>query len=174
MSVQRGVQRTNNQYRGSMEWYTPRWLVARIAAFLDDGWYDPCPASHGKVCENGLVASWKGKRVFCNPPYGRDIVPWVRKAMTEPAHEIILLVPAYTDTQWFSPLYSHSICFVHGRLYFHRPNGQQDTRTPHPSVLVYRGRRYRQFADAFSDLGPIMRTYRAKRDAQPRLLEVPA
>lgn len=172
MSSRRALQRTDNQYSGTMEWYTPQWLLARIADFYGGGYFDPCPASEGVIRENGLMGSWKGERVFCNPPYGKPIAAWIRKAMTEPAREVILLVPAYTETQWFAPLYAHTLCFLAGRVEFTRHN--QPIRAPHPSVLVYRGRRCRQFADAFSDLGPIVRTYRAKRDPQPVLLEVVA
>ena len=173
MSRQRGIQRTNNRYSGSMEWYTPSWLLERIADFYDGAYFDPCPPSHGVIRDNGLLTSWKGERVFCNPPYGKPIAAWIRKAMTEPTRELILLVPAYTDTQWFSPLYGHTICFVRGRIRFEYL-GKSDKQAPHPSVLVYRGRRHKAFADSFSDLGPVLRTYRPKRDAQPTLLEVSA
>ena len=173
MSHRTSVHRNDNRWAGTPEWYTPRWLLARIADFYGGSYFDPCPASQGVIQDNGLIGCWRGKQVYCNPPYGRDIVPWVRKAMTEPAREIILLVPAYTETHWFSPLYDHTICFVRGRIWFEYMGGK-GRPAPHPSVLVYRGRRWRKFADAFSDLGPILRTAQPMRDAQPRLLEVPA
>ena len=31
------------------------------------------------VKENGLLQSWGGYSVFCNPPYGREIGKWVEK-----------------------------------------------------------------------------------------------
>lgn len=172
MSTERARQRTQNQYSGSPEWYTPPDLLARIQAFYGGDYYDPCPASHGRIRENGLMAAWQG-RVYVNPPYGRLIKPWVTKFTTEPVRECLLLVPAYTDTQWFAPLFAYPICFVFGRLSFVRPDGSGD-RAPHPSVLVYRGRRIRAFADAFSDLGPIVRTYQPRQDPRPQLWEVPA
>lgn len=169
MSRATAIQRTNNQYAGTMEWYTPAWLLERVAAFYGGSYYDPCPASLGTIRENGLLASWGGKGgVFCNPPYGKPIAAWVRKAMTEPVRELILLVPAYTETRWFAPLYGHTICFVHGRVQFER-YGQKRENAPHPSVLVYRGRRWRQFADAFCDLGPILRTAVPMRQAHASL-----
>ena len=171
MSAKLGASRAVRSY-ASCEWYTPTWLVDRIRVFYGGSYFDPCPARNGQpLAQNGLAITWHG-RVFCNPPYGRGIDKWIRKAMTEPADELMLLVPAYTDTDWFTPLFDHAICFVHGRLYFHRPGGLPDTRTPHPSVLVYRGPRVRAFADAFADLGPILTRKRARRSKQPRLLEV--
>jgi len=168
------LQRLNNRWRATPEWYTPAWLLQRIADFYGGTYYDPCPASQGVVAESGLFGDWKGKRVYCNPPYGRGIEPWIIKAATDPAREVILLVPAYTDTKWFAPLFAYDLCFIKGRVYFEVMGKKGEHPAPHPSVLVYRGRRHRQFADAFSDLGPIMRTYRSKRDAQPHLLEVSA
>lgn len=174
MGKARAIQRNNNKHQGTMEWYTPSWLLQRIVDFYGGTYYDPCPASQGVIRENGLMGSWQGKRVFCNPPYGKPIAAWIRKAMTESAREVILLVPAYTETQWFAPLYGHTLCFMRGRVRF-MVNGMMPKDAPHPSVLVYRGRRHKAFADAFSDLGPVLRTYRPKRDAQPTLLEdVPA
>lgn len=28
---------------------------------------------------DGLEQDWTGERVFCNPPYGREIGPWIKK-----------------------------------------------------------------------------------------------
>lgn len=48
---------------------------------------DPCATKENAKCkkffteeENGLKKSWKGKRVFMNPPYGRGIGAWIKKA----------------------------------------------------------------------------------------------
>ena len=171
MSHRTSIQRNGNRWAGTSEWYTPGWLLERIAAFYGGSYFDPCPASHGVIRENGLAGSWQGKRVYVNPPYGKAIEPWIRKAMTEPAREIILLVPAYTETRWFAPLYAHTLCFVSGRIRFEY-RGKSEQPAPHPSVLVYRGRRHGKFAEAFADLGPVVRTYRQKQDPRPRLLEV--
>ena len=41
--------------------------------------------------------------MFCNPPYGREIGKWVRKAYEEAQSgaTIVLLIPARTDTSYF-------------------------------------------------------------------------
>ena len=35
---------------------------------------------HYTVENSGLEHSWEGETVFCNPPYGRNIGDWIRKA----------------------------------------------------------------------------------------------
>lgn len=66
---------------------------------------DPCADVQNHKCDryftkeqNGLVQSWEGERVFCNPPYGRCIGDWVRKAFDSVAH---------THTHWLSCLFQH-------------------------------------------------------------------
>jgi len=84
-----------------------------------------------------------GYRVFCNPPYGRQIAEWVRKAYEtnlEHGNLVVMLIPARTDTKWFHDyIYGKAeIRFVKGRLKFN------DCRqsAPFPSMIViYRGGR---------------------------------
>ena len=42
--------------------------------------------------ENGLIQDWGGMRVFCNPPYGREIYQWVEKSYHEGHKENTLVV----------------------------------------------------------------------------------
>ncbi len=73
------------------EWATPQ-------AFFDElnkefsFTLDPCATPENAKCSryftkeiDGLAQSWHGERVFCNPPYGRDISKWVKKAHEEVA-----------------------------------------------------------------------------------------
>jgi len=158
--------RHDSRYRSAVERYTPTWLLQRVGAFLGADYLDPCPENDAQTLQvNGLEIPWRG-RVWVNPPY-RPLAPWVTKAMTEPVDELLLLVPAYTETRWFRPLFDHPMCFIHGRLRFRRPGDHRPMEllphAPHPTVLVYRGQRLREFAEAFEDIGPIMRTWRAQR-----------
>ncbi|WP_251616907.1 phage N-6-adenine-methyltransferase [Senimuribacter intestinalis] len=53
---------------------------------------------------DGLLQSWDcGGTVFCNPPYGRELKNWVKKAYEESKKgiTIVLLIPARTDTSYF-------------------------------------------------------------------------
>lgn len=49
---------------------------------------------------DGLTFSWRGRRVWCNPPYS-DIEPWIVKAWMSGADVAYLLVPNWTDRKWW-------------------------------------------------------------------------
>ena len=91
---------------------------------------------------NGLEQSWDvGGAVFCNPPYGREIGKWVEKAYSESmrgGYEIVLLIPARTDTQYFHDyIYGKSeIRFVRGRLRFTDDDGVAADPAPFLSMVV--------------------------------------
>ena len=53
----------------SQHWATPDDLLLTLAREFRFN-YDPCPL-HSDF--DGLALSWKGRRVFCNPPYGPKI-----------------------------------------------------------------------------------------------------
>lgn len=115
-------------------WATPRALYAALdAEFGFD--FDPCPL----VCPvefDGLAESWRGRRVYCNPPYGNAIARWLRKARE--ATVAVYLLPARTDTAWWHDyaMQANEIRFLRGRLRF----GGATTPAPFPSVvLVYTG-----------------------------------
>ncbi len=103
---------------------------------------DPCATKENATCkkfytkeDNGLLQSWEGERVFCNPPYGREIGKWVKKAYeaSEGGATVVCLLPARTDTKWF-----HEYCkqgeirFIKGRLKF----GEAKNSAPFPSMVV--------------------------------------
>ena len=74
---------------GTDEWATPTATFAALdAKFHFD--LDPCATDINHKCpdyytkkENGLLQDWGGRRVFCNPPYGRAIAAWVKKCLAE-------------------------------------------------------------------------------------------
>lgn len=99
---------------------------------------------------NGLDQSWKGERVWCNPPYS-DIGPWVKKASQFEATIAVLLVPVWTDRKWFQALCdpqhrtSHyvDVRFLPGRLKFGMPGKkkQETSGAPFPCMLlIFRGK----------------------------------
>lgn len=125
------------------EWATPQ-------AFFDElnkefsFTLDPCATKENAKCSryftkeiDGLLQSWQGEIVFCNPPYGRDIKKWVEKAHEEVAHGntvVVLLLPARTDTSYFHKyIYGKAeIRFVKGRLHFN----ESKAGAPFPSMVV--------------------------------------
>ena len=82
-----------------------------------------------------------GARVFCNPPYGKEMYKWVEKCHQEGCKEntlVCLLIPARTDTKYFHDFIIHrtEIRFIRGRLKF----GNSKNAAPFPSLLViFRG-----------------------------------
>jgi hypothetical protein len=85
---------------------------------------------------------WRGvPSVFVNPPYGKAREPWVEKCIQAGARgqQVVLLIPAATDTRIFQRAASTStaIVFVRGRLKFgsKRDNGRQHAAS-HPSALI--------------------------------------
>ena len=90
---------------------------------------------------DGLKSSWDCEgTVFCNPPYGRNIGKWVKKAYEEAQKgiTIVLLIPARTDTNYFHAyIYGKAeIRFIRGRLKFTDENGIERDRAPFPSMVV--------------------------------------
>jgi len=99
--------RNNGRYNGNgREWETPLELFDP----LNDEFHftlDPCASSRNFKCAhffdeaaNGLDRDWRGHRVFMNPPYGREIYDWTRKARDSGAL-VVGLLPASTDLAWW-------------------------------------------------------------------------
>ena len=138
----------------SNEWATPQALFNRIAERYGPFDLDPCCTDKTALCnayytakENGLIRSWgnvridgEATRVFCNPPYGRQIGKWVQKAYEESLKGVIVvcLIPSRTDTQWWHQycMKAVKIDFIKGRVKFEQ-NGKVGTvSAPFPSCLV--------------------------------------
>ncbi|MFA5186632.1 MAG: DNA N-6-adenine-methyltransferase [Patescibacteria group bacterium] len=123
----------------SAEWETPDDLFHELdAEFHFD--LDPAATDENAKCEvyftkemDGLSLPWEGFTVFCNPPYGRELPKWVKKAAGEKALTV-MLIPARTDTSYFHDyiLGKAEIRFLRGRLKF---SGQSNS-APFPSMVV--------------------------------------
>jgi len=123
------------------EWPTPRWLFDALNAefgFTLDPCATPanakCPVFYTKA-DNGLTQDWTDQIVFMNPPYGRTIGHWMRKAYesTRGGSTVVCLVPARTDTNWWHRYaMKGEIRLVRGRLKFE--GGQHPA--PFPSAII--------------------------------------
>jgi len=114
-------------------WATPKWLYEELnKEFSFD--FDPCPLSLNPVID-GLSIDW-GKRNYINPPYGRTIGKWTRKAYKESIQGklCVMLLPARTDTKWWHEdvMKAKEIRFIKGRLKFN----DQKNPAPFPSCVV--------------------------------------
>jgi DNA N-6-adenine-methyltransferase (Dam) len=149
----------------SNEYLTPGHIIDRALKFFD-GRIDLDPASNSASLVpalsafdrriDGLKQYWYG-RIWLNPPYGRELLPkFITKAIEEykkgNAKEILILVPARTDTKWHRSLDEFDRCYLHGRLKFQIP-GQKLTSAPFPSALFYLGEQRQRFVQTWEDLG---------------------
>lgn len=114
----------------SQHWATPQELYRTLDSefsFTDD----PCPL-YG---DGGLDRRW-GARVFLNPPYGKLIGVWLKKAYAESimGSLVVCLVPSRTDTRWWHDycMKADEIRFLRGRLKF----GDSKNSAPFPSAIV--------------------------------------
>ena len=122
---------------------TPKYLFDKISSIFNFS-LDVCALPENAKCENyytpkddGLSKPWRGG-VWCNPPYGREISSWVKKAYEESQKEynsfVLMLLPARTDTKWWWEYVQGkaTLFFIKGRVKF----GDHNVGAPFPSVLA--------------------------------------
>ena len=131
---------------GEKTWLTPPWIITRLGPFDTD----PC-CPDGKMpwktagrmitkAEDGLKQEWTG-RVWLNPPYGRDALPFFRK-MSNYESGGIALVFVRTDTVlWHDYIFpfASAILFLRGRLRFYHQDGTPGDTATAPSALISYG-----------------------------------
>lgn len=125
------------------EWATPQ----NIFNALDDEFnftLDPCSDGENAKCEkfytiedDGLAQDWADDTVFMNPPNGREIKHWIKKAYNESlkGSVVVCLIPARTDTTYWHEYIFKKACevrFVRGRIKF----GDSKQGAPFPSAIV--------------------------------------
>lgn len=125
-------------------WETPQHVFNELnKEFQFD--IDVCAVKENAKCAvffspeiDGLKQEWKGT-CWMNPPYGRQIHLWVKKAYESSLKDgvtVVCLLPARTDTKWW-----HDYCmkgeirFIKGRLKF----GDGKNSAPFPSAIVIFG-----------------------------------
>ena len=122
-------------------WETPQWLFDKLNNTYKFG-LDVCADPSNAKCDNyytpeqdGLAQQWSGV-CWCNPPYGREIGKWLKKAYESSLNGAALvccLVPARTDTAWWHDYCMQGeITFLRGRLKF----GGHKNSAPFPSAIV--------------------------------------
>jgi phage N-6-adenine-methyltransferase len=117
----------------NQEWETPDDLFSRLHTAYNFT-VDACATEHNKKLakywspsDDGLSQSWRGERVWLNPPYHNKRpgqIDWVRKAFHEVKDNdcelVVCLLPARTDTKLFHEyvMKASTVLFVRGRLRF--------------------------------------------------------
>jgi len=123
------------------EWATPQDLFDKLATEFGGFDLDVCATPENAKCTrfftkevNGLAQPWEGK-CWMNPPYGRTIGQWMKKAYEESQRGalVVCLVPARTDTAWWHDYATQGqVTFIRGRLKF----GWHVNSAPFPSAIV--------------------------------------
>ena len=128
------------------EWTTPQAFYDRLNQEFNFT-LDPCCTDETAKCstyyteaDDGLAQPWAGHSVFMNPPYGRSIKDWIRKAYEESRKHntvVVALIPARTDTRYWHDycMEASEIRFIKGRLKF----GESNNSAPFPSAVVVFG-----------------------------------
>jgi hypothetical protein len=129
---------------GTDVWLTPPSILEALGEFD----LDPCSSlnrpwdtakHHFTIEDDGLAQEWFG-RVWCNPPYGKAMNPFLDK-MVKHGNGIVLIF-ARTETKAFFDYVwdkADAILFIKGRLKFHTPNGKAAGTAGSPSVLIAYG-----------------------------------
>ena len=121
-------------------WYTPEDFYQKYNDVFNFE-TDVCATHENAKCANyyteetnGLSQNWKGI-CWMNPPYGRTIKQWMKKAYESSltGATVVCLVPARTDTNWWHDYaIKGEIEFIKGRLKF----GGSKNPAPFPSAVV--------------------------------------
>ena len=136
MSLERAVYASSE----SCEWSTPQDFFEKLNEQFNFN-LDVCATRDNAKCaryftseENGLAQEWTGV-CWMNPPYGKEIASWMRKAYesSQKGATVVCLVPARTDTGWWHDYAMRGeVHFVRGRLKF----GGSKSAAPFPSAVV--------------------------------------
>lgn len=122
---------------------TPQWLFDRLNERFKFK-MDLAASGKNKLCDkyfsekdNGLELTWPKGWSWCNPPYGKSLIYWAKKAyeQSEEGRDCIMLLPARTDTKWFHQYilpFASAVIFIRGRLTFKG----EPASAPFPSMLV--------------------------------------
>lgn len=132
-----------NQDSGEKTWLTPLRIIRALGHFDTD----PCcpPNMPWRTADrmltkeqDGRTAEWMG-RVWLNPPYGRDSLPFMCRMSTYDGGGGVSLLFTRTDTEvwhkWIFP-YAHAVMFLRGRIHFCSLDGTEKEPAPCGSALI--------------------------------------
>lgn len=130
---------------GTDVWLTPPHILEALGEFD----LDPCASEdrpwdtankHYTIKDDGLMQPWSG-RVWCNPPYGPKMGPFLSKLAAHPGGGTALIFARTETNAFFDHVWDKAtaILFLKGRLKFHKPNGELGGTAGSPSVLIAYG-----------------------------------
>lgn len=121
-----------------MDWGTPQaladTLIERYGLTIDLAAHEgnhklPRYLGRGGEHPNSLAVSWHGLKGWLNPPYGKEVVPFLAKACADRIHPdgwardgalVVALIASRTDTRWWHDHVNQAdeVFFVRGRIKF--------------------------------------------------------
>jgi phage N-6-adenine-methyltransferase len=122
-------------------WETPQEIFDKLNSVFSFK-TDVCAIPENAKCQkyftpedNGLEQEWT-ESCWMNPPYGREIKKWVKKAYESAkinGATVVCLLPSRTETLWWQKFCAEGeVHFLRGRLRF---SGQKNC-APFPSAIV--------------------------------------
>lgn len=138
------------------DWRTPPKLYSNLNKEFDF-WIDLAADKENTFCQtffnesqNALKQDWQdfaikngslGRFGWCNPPYGRDLVKWIKKAYEENllGFKSVWLIPARTDTKFFHQFIfgkAKTVCFIKSRIAFLNNDNKPEHKATFPSMIV--------------------------------------
>ena len=169
-------------------WGTPKKYVQAVKSFFGGTIdLDPCSNEYSIVQatieyrlphQDGLRESWDFKRIYVNPPYGKDkemgttIKNWLAKcAYTHETlrSEILALIPIASNTShWKKYVFTQAtgICFLYDtRLRFLENGVDSGKGAPMACAMVYWGSDYASFYNVFIEYGAVVNISHLKNEA---------
>jgi phage N-6-adenine-methyltransferase len=166
MSSDRWVEWTSVNTEDSTDgWGTPPRIWRRLSTAVSGFDLDPASGAENvpiadqrfTIEDDGLAQNWFGD-VWVNPPYSNPTV-WIEKAVDEHnqnnTNSIMLLVPARTNTNWFSDNIEQAdaICFLDHKVKFQQDGVDADDYLPTPVCLIYFGEVTEDIVSAMNTFG---------------------
>jgi phage N-6-adenine-methyltransferase len=128
------------------DWGTPQFLFDRLNLEFNFD-LDVCAVPANAKCKryftpeiDGLKQEWWARTAWLNPPYGRGIDQWVKKAWQEAENghcKCVALLPVRSDTKWWHHfvMKSNEIRLLTRRLTFEGAGN----KAPFPAAIVVEG-----------------------------------
>lgn len=132
---------------GNETYITPKDLQKSLGHFNldpacpDEGMYYSTADKMITKSEDGLSFNWKGYgRVWCNPPYGKELYTWLNKFLNEADSGLFLMFNRMDSKSFQYMIKKHkdvSIIILNGRIKFHTTDGNENKYSaPCGSILI--------------------------------------
>lgn len=136
----------------STEWETPQYLFDPLNKSFNFT-LDVCATANNTKCkkfftkeDDGLSQNWGTETCWMNPPYGKEIRHWIKKAYeaSKIGATVVCLLPSRTDTHWWHQYCMQAeVILIKGRIQFLKryieKSGEaflMNTSAPFPSAIV--------------------------------------